>query len=362
VLNGSSLQMAVVVLPPSKAAATLGTVLRIPSTPSGNLIHVGAMLDGPFTDVTAGGRTFRAHRVVLAAASPEARKAAVKLVGEDVCAPSYFLLPLVAHAGAKGAHQLARAALLHGGQQKGERRIHWGIAWGTAPMHVAARQLSLPPSFFSVALICMKQAPSGDWNGNSMANWSGGASFWPAASASASSANVVGCTSMALRSGALGVGRWPVVNSKRDIAGDTAPSRRRSQRRNGGRVRLTTPPSLHLPLEPVDSALEFLSVYSMRGLEAVSRRTEEWRTPFEFLHRSAACRKAPRHQRIGCHEVYRPYVYVSPVEQPVPTHHSACLQAAHRSGACARRSNLYHEAHGLPGAQLCGCCTNTSTQ
>ncbi|GBF95832.1 hypothetical protein Rsub_08268 [Raphidocelis subcapitata] len=42
------------------------------ATASGNLGATDAMLDGPFTDValTAGSRTFRAHRVVLAAASP----------------------------------------------------------------------------------------------------------------------------------------------------------------------------------------------------------------------------------------------------------------------------------------------------
>ena len=71
VLEGCSLRAAVVVLPPSEPA-TLDTTLHVPSTPSGNLGATDAMLDGPFTDValTAGSRTFRAHRVVLAAASP----------------------------------------------------------------------------------------------------------------------------------------------------------------------------------------------------------------------------------------------------------------------------------------------------
>jgi hypothetical protein len=104
VLNGCRLQMAVVVLPSSEAAASLEIALRIPSTPSGNLNNIGAMLDGPLTDVavTAGGRTFRAHRVVLAAASPvflsmldgdmrEAREAAVELVGADAGAVELLL-------------------------------------------------------------------------------------------------------------------------------------------------------------------------------------------------------------------------------------------------------------------------------
>jgi hypothetical protein len=71
----------------------------LPSTTSKTITSIGAMLDGPFTDaaVTAGGRTCRAHRVMLAmlaAASPvflsmldgpmrEARESAVELVGVD---------------------------------------------------------------------------------------------------------------------------------------------------------------------------------------------------------------------------------------------------------------------------------------
>ncbi|GBF95387.1 hypothetical protein Rsub_08349 [Raphidocelis subcapitata] len=104
-LSGCSLQMAVVLLPPSDAAATLDTALRIDNKLSDSaLTAIGPMLDGPFTDVavTAGGRTFRAHRVVLAAASPvflsmldgamrEAREAAVELVDADAGALELLL-------------------------------------------------------------------------------------------------------------------------------------------------------------------------------------------------------------------------------------------------------------------------------
>ncbi|GBF90733.1 hypothetical protein Rsub_03034 [Raphidocelis subcapitata] len=96
VLDGCSLQMAVVVLPPSDAAAILDTALRLDNNLGAALPAIGPMLDGDFTDVavTAGGRTFRAHRVVLAATSPVfksmlvgamrgAREAAVELVGAD---------------------------------------------------------------------------------------------------------------------------------------------------------------------------------------------------------------------------------------------------------------------------------------
>jgi hypothetical protein len=79
-----------------RKVAALDTVLRIhDNLRDTNISSIGAVLDGPFTDVavTAGGRTFRAHRVVLAAASPvflsmldgamrEARESAVELVGE----------------------------------------------------------------------------------------------------------------------------------------------------------------------------------------------------------------------------------------------------------------------------------------
>ncbi|GBF95390.1 hypothetical protein Rsub_08352 [Raphidocelis subcapitata] len=96
VLGGCSLQMAVVVLPPSSAAATSDTALHVSDSRDSALTAIGPMLDGPFTDmaVTAGGRTFRTHRVVLAAASPvflsmldgamrEAREAVVELVDAD---------------------------------------------------------------------------------------------------------------------------------------------------------------------------------------------------------------------------------------------------------------------------------------
>ena len=104
VLDGCSLQLTVAVHTPSVVAATLDTRLRVPSASSSTLTAIGAMLDGPFTDVavTAGGRTFRAHRVVLAAASPvflsmldgamrEAREAAVELVGADAGAVELLL-------------------------------------------------------------------------------------------------------------------------------------------------------------------------------------------------------------------------------------------------------------------------------
>ncbi|GBF89028.1 hypothetical protein Rsub_01527 [Raphidocelis subcapitata] len=103
VLDGCSLQMTVVVLPPSEPA-TLDTTLNVPSSPNGTLAAIGTMLDGPFTGaaLTAGGRTFRAHRVVLAAASPvflsmldgtmrEAREAAVELVEADAGAVELLL-------------------------------------------------------------------------------------------------------------------------------------------------------------------------------------------------------------------------------------------------------------------------------
>ena len=103
VLEGCSLQVTVVVLPPSQPV-TLEATLNIPSSRHGTLAGVGAMLDGPFTDVavTAGGRTFRAHRVVLAAASPvflsmldgdmrEARDAAMELVDADAGAVDLLL-------------------------------------------------------------------------------------------------------------------------------------------------------------------------------------------------------------------------------------------------------------------------------
>ena len=104
VLDGCSLRLTVIVLGGSEAAATLNTALRIQSNASDTLPTIGALLDGPFTDVavTAGGRTFRAHRVVLAAASPvflgmldgdmrEAREAAVELVGADAGAVELLL-------------------------------------------------------------------------------------------------------------------------------------------------------------------------------------------------------------------------------------------------------------------------------
>ena len=104
VLDGCSLRLTVVVLDPSDAPATLDTALRIQNNASDTSALLGALLDGPFTDVavTAGGRTFRAHRVVLAAASPvflgmldgdmrEAREAAVELVGADAGAVELLL-------------------------------------------------------------------------------------------------------------------------------------------------------------------------------------------------------------------------------------------------------------------------------
>ncbi|GBF95388.1 hypothetical protein Rsub_08350 [Raphidocelis subcapitata] len=104
VLGGCSLQMAVVVLPPSSAAATSDTALHVSDSRDSALTAIGPMLDGPFTDVavTAGGRTFRAHRVVLAAASPvflsmldgamrEAREAMVELVDVDAGALELLL-------------------------------------------------------------------------------------------------------------------------------------------------------------------------------------------------------------------------------------------------------------------------------
>jgi hypothetical protein len=97
--------LTVVVLAASEAAAALDTALRIhDNLKDTNITGINAMLDGPFTDValTAGGRTFRAHRVILAAASPvflsmldgamrEAREAAVELVGADAGAVELLL-------------------------------------------------------------------------------------------------------------------------------------------------------------------------------------------------------------------------------------------------------------------------------
>ena len=96
--EGASLEAALVTLPrappvgPSDACA-----LRVAGGGAGTFAAAGgALLDGPFTDVAvaAGGQTFRAHRVVLAAASPvflcmldggmrEAREAAVELRDAD---------------------------------------------------------------------------------------------------------------------------------------------------------------------------------------------------------------------------------------------------------------------------------------
>jgi hypothetical protein len=103
VQDGCSLQMTVAVLPPSQPA-TLETTFNVPSSSHDTLAAVGTMLDGPFTDVavTAGGRTFRAHRVVLAAASPvflsmldgdmrKARDAAVELANTNAGAVALLL-------------------------------------------------------------------------------------------------------------------------------------------------------------------------------------------------------------------------------------------------------------------------------
>ena len=111
VLDGCSLRVTVVVLAPSHAPATFNTALRIQSNLRDTMPTIGALLDGPFTDVavTAGGRTFRAHRVVLAAASPvflgmldgdmrEAREAAVELVGADAGAVELLLRHLYSSA------------------------------------------------------------------------------------------------------------------------------------------------------------------------------------------------------------------------------------------------------------------------
>jgi hypothetical protein len=105
VLDGCTLRLTVVMLGPVETPATLDAALQVQSHLSdATLTSIGAMLDGPFTDVavTAGGRTFRAHRVVLAAASPvflgmldgamrEARESAVELVGADAGAVKLLL-------------------------------------------------------------------------------------------------------------------------------------------------------------------------------------------------------------------------------------------------------------------------------
>ena len=91
-------------LAPSEAPATLDTALHIQNNLGNTISTIDAMLDGRFTDVavTAGARTFRAHRIVLAAASPvflgmldgamrEAREAAVELVGADAGAVELLL-------------------------------------------------------------------------------------------------------------------------------------------------------------------------------------------------------------------------------------------------------------------------------
>jgi hypothetical protein len=104
VRKGCSLWVIVVALPPSEPAA-LGATLKVPGSPASTLATLGGMLDGgPFTDVavSGGGRTFRAHRIVLATASPvflrmldggmrEAREAAVELVGADASAVALLL-------------------------------------------------------------------------------------------------------------------------------------------------------------------------------------------------------------------------------------------------------------------------------
>ncbi|GBF95468.1 hypothetical protein Rsub_07818 [Raphidocelis subcapitata] len=104
--EGSSLE-ATVVRVPSLPPIGLGNAcaLRVAGGGTGTFAAAGgAMLDGPFSDVavTAGGRTFRAHRVVLAAASPmflsmldggmrEAREAAVELRDADPAAVELLL-------------------------------------------------------------------------------------------------------------------------------------------------------------------------------------------------------------------------------------------------------------------------------
>jgi hypothetical protein len=104
-LDSCSLQLTVITLPSSEAPATFDTALRIHNNlKDTTFASIGALLDGPFTDVavTAGGRTFRAHRVVLAGASPvflgmldgdmrESREAAVELVGADAGAVELLL-------------------------------------------------------------------------------------------------------------------------------------------------------------------------------------------------------------------------------------------------------------------------------
>jgi hypothetical protein len=92
----------------------LGSTLTVNGGLPNTLPGGGAMLDGPFSDATfiAGGRTFRAHRIVLAAASPvflrmldggmrEALEAAVELLlrhiyGAAIEVPLPLALPLYA--------------------------------------------------------------------------------------------------------------------------------------------------------------------------------------------------------------------------------------------------------------------------
>ncbi|GBF89349.1 hypothetical protein Rsub_02227 [Raphidocelis subcapitata] len=97
VLGGCSLRAVITVLPPADAVATLDAALRIENNLGDTIAAIGPMLDNDSSSdvaVTAGGRTFRAHRLVLVAASPvfrsmldgamrEAREAAVELVGAD---------------------------------------------------------------------------------------------------------------------------------------------------------------------------------------------------------------------------------------------------------------------------------------
>ncbi|KAI8472059.1 MAG: hypothetical protein J3K34DRAFT_219344 [Monoraphidium minutum] len=103
VTDGGRLQLAIAVATGGGEAAGLDTTLRLPP-PLGTAAPGGGMLGGPFCDVAvrAGGREFKAHRVVLAAASPallrmfdgdmqEAAAAAVELQGADAAAVELLL-------------------------------------------------------------------------------------------------------------------------------------------------------------------------------------------------------------------------------------------------------------------------------